>query len=71
VREETLWFNFEPPQVLHDSRYLGADFRERQTTKRRLLHLQDKVSRMNPIERSAFAQWLKKEYPGEIWSDAR
>ena len=36
MREETLWFNFEPPQILHDGRYIGRDFRARQTTKRRL-----------------------------------
>lgn len=65
VREETLWFNFEVPQILHDSRYLGPDFRARQATKRRLLRLQDKVQRMPAVERAAFSRWLHTAYPSE------
>lgn len=71
VREETLWFNFEPPQILHDSRYLGDNFRARQTTKRRLLRLQDKLKRMPPIERAAVSEWLRETYPCEFASDGR
>lgn len=63
VREETLWFNFEPPKELHDSRYRGMTFRERQTNQRRLLRLQDRVRAMDPVERSAFARWLHEAYP--------
>jgi hypothetical protein len=63
VREETLWFNFEPPQLLHDSRFVGETFRARQTTKRRLQRFQEKVARMDPVERAAFAQWLSDAYP--------
>lgn len=69
VREETLWFNFEPPTQLHDARYLGGDFRERQSTKRRLQRLRSKVASMDPIERSAFIQWMREQYPfqtGEV-----
>lgn len=33
-REETVWFNFEPT-VLHDTRFLGETFRDRQTIKRK------------------------------------
>jgi hypothetical protein len=68
VREETLWFNFEPPQALHDSRFLGNDFRERQTRKRRLQRLQERVHGMDPVERVAFAQWLNEAYPVNSWS---
>lgn len=63
LRQETLWFNFEPPQVLHDSRFVGETFRARQTTKRRLQRLQEKVTRMDPVERAAFTQWLSDAYP--------
>lgn len=63
VREETLWFNFETPQVLHDTRYMGNDFRQRQATKRRLGRLQEKVRSMDAVERAAFAQWLNTTYP--------
>ncbi len=63
LREETLWFNFDPPKVLHDSRFVGENFRDRQTTKRRLQRLQEKFIRMNPVERAAFTQWLSETYP--------
>ncbi|MBK8324067.1 MAG: DNA adenine methylase [Betaproteobacteria bacterium] len=71
VREETLWFNFEPPEALHDSRYIGKDFRARQATKRRLQRLQDRVFRMTPVERTAFAQWFHEAFPRREWSDLK
>lgn len=63
VRTETLWFNFEPPTQLHDSRYVGDDFRERQTIRRRMDRLQERITRMDAIERAAFMQWLYGAYP--------
>lgn len=63
VRTETLWFNFEPPKQLHDSRYVGADFRERQTVRRRMDRLQERIARMDIVERAALMQWLHEAYP--------
>jgi site-specific DNA-adenine methylase len=63
TRQETIWFNFEPPKTLHDSRYLGDTFRTRQATKRRLERLQRKVTEMDARERGAFAQWLYESFP--------
>ena len=63
VVTETLWFNFEPPQKLHDARFLGVDFRDRQTRRRRMRRLQQRIRRMDPIERAAFVDWLHQEYP--------
>lgn len=63
VRLETLWLNFEPPTDLHDTRYLGGDFRERERTKRRLGRLQQKLLRMEPKERAAIAKWLYQTFP--------
>lgn len=63
VRQETLWFNFEPPSVLHDSRYLGEDFRQRQSSKRRMERIKDKFRRMDALERAAIAQWLHESFP--------
>lgn len=59
---ECVWFNFEKPTKLHDSRYLGNCFRERQTIKRRQVRLQQKIRDMNPLERSAFMEWLNTEF---------
>lgn len=60
---ESLWLNYEPPAALHDSRYLGANFREREVTRRRLERLQNRLRRMDPQERAAIAQWLHESYP--------
>lgn len=62
-RTESLWLNYEPPAALHDSRYLGANFREREVTRRRLERLQNRLRRMDPQERAAIAQWLHESYP--------
>jgi hypothetical protein len=35
VAEEWLWMNFPAPLELHDYRYLGEDFRERERIKRK------------------------------------
>lgn len=70
MRDETLWFNFERPHTLHDSRFLGDTYRERQTTKRRLQRLQEKVSRMAPVERAVFSEWFNETYPVHTRSDA-
>lgn len=59
---ECVWFNFAKPTKLHDSRYLGNCFRERQTIKRRQVRLQQKIRDMNPLERSAFMEWLNTEF---------
>lgn len=63
VRTETLWFNFEPPSVLHDSSYLGTNFRDRQSAKRRMERLKEKFSRMDVVERSAITRWLHETFP--------
>lgn len=63
TRTESLWLNFEPPSVLHDTRYLGEDFRQREVTRRRLSRLQDRLMRMSESERAAIARWLYERYP--------
>ncbi len=62
IREETVWFNYEKPKKLHDSRYLGNCFRERQTIKRRFDRLKQKFTNMDMQERSAFMEWLNQEF---------
>ena len=62
VREEVVWFNYEAPRELHDSKYLGSTFRERQTTQRRLDRLKNKVISMEPRERAAFTAWLNATF---------
>ena len=58
VRQEKIWLNFDPPTRLHDTRYLGRDFRERQTIKRRLQRLKRRISGLSPQEQSLLSEWL-------------
>lgn len=62
ARQECVWINFEPPRQLHDAKFLGTNFRERQTIKRRGLRLREKISRMNEIERNELMRWLATTY---------
>lgn len=61
-REECVWLNFPPAKILHDSRYIGQTFRDRQTIKRRQQRLKEKFQKMDPIERNEFIQWLNSTY---------
>lgn len=58
VRLEKLWFNFDPPKRLHDSRYLGNDFRQRQTFRRRMDRLRRRISSLSPQEQHFLSEWL-------------
>ncbi|WP_111894917.1 DNA adenine methylase [Acinetobacter sp. MB5] len=66
TREETVWFNFDEPKILHDSRYYGKNFRERQTLKRRQERLYKKIREMNSIERNELLRWINTEYSEEL-----
>lgn len=58
LREEVIWFNFPPPSKLHDYRYLGNTFRERQNIQRKLARLQAKIADLEPCERACLRDWL-------------
>ena len=64
VRTEVLWFNFDPPSELHDSRYLGADFREREVIRRRLSRLKARLAQLPDVERNAIRRWLESREGG-------
>lgn len=50
---EFLWMNYPEPLLLHDYRYLGTNFRERERIKRRQNRWKDRLTKMNPLERAA------------------
>jgi len=52
-RTECVWMNFPPPTALHDYRYLGDGFRERERIKRKSKRWAKKVAEMNELERQA------------------
>lgn len=62
VREECVWMNFPEVTELHDSSYMGATFRERQTVKRRHQRILDRFEQMGPVERNHILQMLTAQY---------
>jgi site-specific DNA-adenine methylase len=58
LRTERIWFNFDPPDRLHDARYLGADFRERDNIRRRQVRLRDRIAGLSVQEQCVLAEWL-------------
>lgn len=59
-RTEYLWCNFPEPLELHDYRYLGRNFRERERIKRKIQRWQKKLSAMPSQERHALMAALRK-----------
>lgn len=53
VAVESLWMNFAEPVALHDYRFLGTNFRERERIKRKKLRWTRKLSAMPLLERRA------------------
>lgn len=51
--QESVWINFPPPLELHDYRFLGDTFRERQRIKRKRERWKAKLLRMPELERHA------------------
>lgn len=52
-RESTLWFNFPIPDALHDYRFLGKGFREREKITRQQKRWSAKLRKMDRLQRQA------------------
>ena len=66
---EYLWFNFPPPVALHDYRYLGANFRERERIKRQKARWTARLLRMPPLQRQALlAAIAETDFSGDTRS---
>lgn len=58
VKVESLWLNFPEPRELHDYRFLGGGFREREKWRRRMATLRGRLDRMPLLERRAMLSEL-------------
>lgn len=58
VRTEYLWMNFPPPAVFHDTRWVGAGYRERERIKRKKSRWFERLKKMPVYERQAVASAL-------------
>lgn len=61
VRTETVWMNYARPIELHDYRYLGANFREREKIKRQQATARGRFRRMTLTQRYAMLSVLDEE----------
>jgi len=62
---EWLWMNYDEPVELHDYRYLGNNFRERERLKRIRVRWLARLARMGNLERYALLSTIA-EYSGRI-----
>jgi hypothetical protein len=51
--QEFCWMNFQPPALLHDTRFVGNDFTDRQRIKRKAERWKNKFQSMRAYERQA------------------
>lgn len=65
-RLEVLWLNYPLPDVPHDLRFVGSDFREREQVKRRHMRLRSRIDRLSEAERALIGDWLARAYPEAI-----
>lgn len=68
--EECLWMNYPEPVELHDYRFLGANFRERQDVKRQQKRWATKLAAMSTLKRQALLSVLAEAGPGSLGTDA-
>lgn len=57
---EYLWMNFEESDQLHDYRYLGDNYRERERIKRKIQRWKRRLRKMDALERHAMMAALKE-----------
>lgn len=57
---EQIWMNYPAPAVLHDLRYLGENFRERERIKRKKARWKARLGRLDPLERAAIMECLRE-----------
>lgn len=71
--KEYLWMNYKDPSCLHDYRYIGGNFREREKIRRRQHRWRSRLIKMNQHERAALLLAMedlktsppKKELPAD------
>jgi DNA adenine methylase len=63
LREEYLWMNFPEPATLHDSRFAGQNFRERERIKRKRQRWVSRFTSMPAGERQVIAEALSLADP--------
>lgn len=66
IRNEYLWMNFEQPEFLHDSRFAGWDYRERERIKKKAKRWTFNFMTMPTAERQAIIEEIQKVDKGTL-----
>ena len=66
---EWLWWNYPKPVALHDYRYLGEDYRERERIKRKKKRWTDRLACMPLLERQALLAAMAEAWPELVPSE--
>jgi DNA adenine methylase len=61
-RTETVWLNFDVPEKLHDYRFIGCTFRDREGIKRRHDGIFKRIAALPALERNAILNHLTETY---------
>lgn len=62
VRMETIYFNYESSGKLHDTRFVGKDFTDRQRIKRKIERNINKILKLPAQEQQAFLEAVKEKF---------
>lgn len=60
VVEEWLWMNFPAPEILHDCRFAGANYREREKIKKQKTRWVNRFASMTPLQRQVIREALRE-----------
>ena len=66
VATEHLWMNYPEPVALHDTRYLGDSFRERERIKRKRERWLTRLEKIDATERYAMSSAISDAFEVEL-----
>jgi site-specific DNA-adenine methylase len=64
--EEIIYMNYPPPTILHDFRYLGKDYRERENIKNKVNRHTERLNRLPQHERTAILSSFIQQYKDTV-----
>jgi len=63
MQTEQVWMNYPKPKRLHDYRYLGDTYRDRERIRRKQRNKLKELEAMDPMERNAMIVAIRQAYP--------
>lgn len=63
MQTEQVWMNYPKPTALHDYRYLGEGYRDRERIRRKQRNKLKELELMDPLERNAMLEAIRQVYP--------